>query len=154
MCNSLNVSLNVHEGAVSSMLAFMHFSSFDELMLSRTVCAISRTFETTGVVYFSSSLGPEWSWGAMCCAGESRKGMLVLFFCNSLSKGLDQSHLKGAWRDRDPNDFCWLLPYFLLSWLQIFQLFFVLLNFIVWFGSFLKIPSGKRKISKKPPKTP
>ena len=33
-----------------------------------------------------------------------------------------------------------------------FPTLFVFLNFILWSGSFLKIPSGKRKISKKPPK--
>ena len=35
-----------------------------------------------------------------------------------------------------------------------FPTLFVLLNFILWSGSFLKIPSGKRKISEKLPKTP
>ena len=35
-----------------------------------------------------------------------------------------------------------------------FPTLFVFLNFILWSGSFLKIPSGKRKISEKPPKTP
>ena len=62
--------------------------------------------------------------------------------------------LRGAWSDRDTNDIfahCSLIFYFLD---------FKFSNFVcpselhplIWF--FLKIPSGKRKISEKPPKTP
>ena len=56
-------------------------------------------------------------------------------------------------RSRHERHFCSPLPYFLLSWLQIFQL---CLSF--WTSSydmvFFLIPSGKRKIFEKPPKTP
>ena len=50
---------------------------------------------------------------------------------------------RGAWRDRDANDIfahCSLTFYFLDFK---FSNLFVLLNFILWSGSFLKIPSGK-----------
>ena len=65
-----------------------------------------------------------------------------------------QSTLRGAWSDRDTNDIfahCSLIFYFLdLKFSN-----FVCpseLHPLIWF--FLKIPSGKRKISEKPPKTP
>ena len=57
-------------------------------------------------------------------------------------------------RWRPGRHFCSLLPYFLLSWLQIFNFvclseFHPLIRFI-----FKKTPSEKRKVSEKPPKTP
>ena len=41
---------------------------------------------------------------------------------------------------------------FFTFWTSNFQTLFVLRNFILWSGSFLKIPSGKRIIFEKPPK--
>ena len=62
--------------------------------------------------------------------------------------------LRGAWRDRDPNDLfahCSLIFYFLNFK---FPTLFVLLNFILWLGSFFKFLQENEKYPKKPPKTP
>ena len=90
------------------------------------------------------------------------QGLVSLVLCVCLKIGLGRETfssennrtLRGAWRDRDTNDVfahCSLNFYFLDFK---FPTLFVLLNFILWSGSFLKIPSGKRKISEKPSKTP
>ena len=66
---------------------------------------------------------------------------------------MEKKHLRGAWRDRDPNDIfahCFFITFDFLD--------FKCSNFVcpselhplIWF--FLKIPLGKR--SEKPPKAP
>ena len=64
------------------------------------------------------------------------------------------SQLRGAWRDRDTNDIfahCSLIFYFLDFKFSNFVCLSELYP-LIWF--FFKIPSEKRKISQKPPKTP
>ena len=62
--------------------------------------------------------------------------------------------LRGAWRDRDTNDIFAHSSLFFSFLTSNFPTLFVFLNCILWSGSLLKIPSEKRKISEKPPKTP
>ena len=50
--------------------------------------------------------------------------------------------------------FLLIAPLFFTFLTSNFPTLFVLLNFILWSGSFVKIPSGKWKISETPPKTP
>ena len=60
--------------------------------------------------------------------------------------------LRGAWRDRDTNDILLTAPLFFTFLTSNFPTLFVLLNFILWSGPFLKIPSGKTKYPKNHPK--
>ena len=79
-----------------------------------------------------------------------RPGICAAFLRHHVINGVKGS----VERSRHERHFFSLLSYFLLSWLQIFQLCLSFWTSSVDLVLFLKNPSGKRKITKKPPKTP
>ena len=88
--------------------------------------------------------------------------LFSVFFCSvkiikyntvNLKKKKKKKKNKNSEQIATRTTFLLTAPLFFTFLTSNFPTLFVFLNFILWSGSFLKIPSGKRKISKKPPKT-
>ena len=112
---------------------------------SRLYASAQRRYETDGVLLLFSSLSFDISMKNSVQRGSSDiQGLFSVEIRKmALGSNLSTLPLRGAWRYRDPNDIFAHCSHSFYFFDFKFPTLFVLLNFILWFGSFFKNPSGK-----------